>query len=158
MRPDCPASAKRKPVDVLIGAADEDHPRAHAGRAEDGLAVAFAPANRTVVGLQAKYLAVASRERLKGAPDVPTFKERGIDFQWEQYRGVVGPANMGDLPLKWWQETLKKVVATPKWQEQYIKRNLLTPVFWVGEEANEYLDGLRTKYQKALTDLGAVKK
>jgi putative tricarboxylic transport membrane protein len=107
---------------------------------------------------KAKYLAVASRERLKGAPDVPTFKERGIDFQWEQYRGVVGPANMGDLPVKWWQETLKKVVATPKWQEQYIKRNLLTPVFWVGEEANEYLDGLRGKYQKALTDLGAIKK
>jgi putative tricarboxylic transport membrane protein len=107
---------------------------------------------------KAKYLAVASKQRLKGAPDVPTFKEKGFDFEWEQMRGVVGPANMGDLAVKWWQETLKKVVATPKWQEQYIKRNLLTPVFWVGEEANEYLDGLRGKYQKALTDLGAVKK
>jgi putative tricarboxylic transport membrane protein len=107
---------------------------------------------------KAKYLGVASKERLKGAADVPTFKERGIDFQWEQYRGVVGPANMGDLAVKWWQDTLKKVVATPKWQEQYIKRNLLTPVFWVGEEANEYLDGLRGKYQKALADLGAIKK
>jgi tripartite-type tricarboxylate transporter receptor subunit TctC len=60
--------------------------------------------------------------------------------------------------VKWWQDTLRKVTETPKWREQYIKRNLLTPVTWVGEEANDYLDGLRGKYEKALADLGAVKK
>jgi len=107
---------------------------------------------------KAKYLAVASKQRLKGAPEVPTFKEKGWDFEWEQMRGVVGPANMGDQGVKWWQETMKKVTETKKWQELYIKRNLLTPVFWTGEEANEYLDGLRGKYQRALTDLGAIKK
>ncbi len=107
---------------------------------------------------KAKYLAVASKQRLKGAPSVPTFKEKGYDVLWEQMRGVVGPADMGDEPVKWWQDTLKKVTETTKWQEQYIQRNLLTPVFWTGEEANEYLDGLRAKYQKALTDLGAIKK
>jgi len=107
---------------------------------------------------KAKYLAVASNSRLKGAPTVPTFKEKGYDVLWEQMRGVVGPANMGDEAVKWWQDALKKVTETKKWQEQYIERNLLTPVFWTGEEANEYLDGLRSKYQKALIDLGAIKK
>jgi putative tricarboxylic transport membrane protein len=102
---------------------------------------------------KAKYLAVASKQRLPGAADVPTFKEKGFDFQWEQMRGVVGPANMGDEAVKWWQETLRKVTETKKWQDLYIKRNLLTPVFWTGEEANEYLDSLRSKYQKAMADL-----
>ena len=60
--------------------------------------------------------------------------------------------------IAWWQETLKKVVATRKWQEQYIKRNLLTPTAWVGEEANKYLDGLTGKYESALGALGAIKK
>jgi tripartite-type tricarboxylate transporter receptor subunit TctC len=64
---------------------------------------------------------------------------------------------MGDEAVKFWVATLKKVTETQKWQEQYIKRNLLTPVFWAGEEGNEYLDSLRAKYEKALKALGAIK-
>ena len=107
---------------------------------------------------KARNLAVAARKRLKDAPDLPTFAEKGMEFFWEQMRGVVGPAGMAPEAVAWWQETLKKVVHTPKWQEGYIKRNLLTPTEWTGEEANKYLDGLTGKYQTALTDLGAIKK
>ena len=107
---------------------------------------------------KAKNLAVAARKRLADAGDVPTFAERGYEFFWEQYRGVVGPADMTPEAVKWWQDTLKKVMDTPKWKEHYIKRNLLTPVAWTGEEGNKYLDSLNAKYEKALTDLGAIKK
>jgi putative tricarboxylic transport membrane protein len=107
---------------------------------------------------KAKNLAVAARKRLADAPDVPTFAEKGYEFYWEQMRGVVGPANMAPEAVKWWVDTLKKVVATKKWQEQYIKRNLLTPTAWTGEEANKYLDSLHSKYEQALHGLGAVKK
>src|SRR5436190_11759549 len=107
---------------------------------------------------KARNLAVASKKRLADAPDVPTFAERGYDFYWEQMRGVVGPANMSPEAVKWWVETLRKVTDTKKWKEDYIKRNLLTPTQWTGEEANKYLDGLREKYARALNELGAIKK
>jgi putative tricarboxylic transport membrane protein len=107
---------------------------------------------------KAKNLAVASRQRLKDAPDVPTFAEKGYPFYWEQMRGVVGPANMPPEALKWWVDTLKKVTETKKWQEQYIKRNLLTPTQWTGEEANKYLDSLHAKYEEALKGLKAASK
>jgi len=107
---------------------------------------------------KAKNLAVAARKRLKDAPDMPTFAERGFEFYWEQMRGVVGPAGMSPEAIKWWEDTLKKVTDSRKWQEQYIKPNLLTPVAWTGEDANKYLDGLNAKYEKALGDLGAIKK
>ena len=107
---------------------------------------------------KAKNLAVAARQRLKDAPDVPTFAEKGYEFYWEQMRGVVGPANMSPEAVKWWVDTLKKVVATEKWKTQYIKRNLLTPTDWTGEEANKYLDGLRVKYAQALQGLKAASK
>jgi putative tricarboxylic transport membrane protein len=106
---------------------------------------------------KAKNLAVAARKRLADAPDVPTFAEKGYEFYWEQMRGVVGPANMAPEAVKWWQDTLLKVTQTKKWQEQYIKRNLLTPTNWTGEEANKYLDSLHSKYEQALRGLGAVK-
>jgi putative tricarboxylic transport membrane protein len=107
---------------------------------------------------KAKNLAVAAQKRLKDAPDVPTFAERGYKFYWEQMRGVVGPANMPPEAVKWWQDTLKKVVATPKWQNDYIKRNLLTPTDWTGDQALKYLDGLHTKYEEALKGIKAASK
>src|SRR2546423_7117341 len=107
---------------------------------------------------KARNLAVASKKRLTDAADVPTFAERGYDFYWEQMRGVVGPANMAPEAVKWWQDTLKKVTDTREWKEDYIKRNLLTPTQWTGEEANKYLDSLQEKYAAALNALGAIKK
>jgi putative tricarboxylic transport membrane protein len=107
---------------------------------------------------KARNLAVAARQRLKDAPDVPTFAENGYEFYWEQMRGVVGPANMPPEAAKWWQDTLKKVVATEKWQKDYIKRNLLTPTDWTGEQALKYLDGLHSKYEEALKGLKAASK
>lgn len=117
--------------------------------------------NEIVAQIEAKKatnLAVASRKRMTDAAEVPTFAEKGYEFYWEQMRGVVGPANMAPEAVKWWQETLKKVTETKKWQETYIKRNLLTPTQWVGEEANKYLDSLNGKYEAALGALGAIKK
>ena len=107
---------------------------------------------------KARNLAVAAHKRMGGAPDVPTFAEKGFPFYWEQMRGIVGPANMAPEAVAWWQDTLKKVTATRKWQDDYIKGNLLTPTAWVGEEANKYLDGITGSYERALADLGALKK
>ena len=107
---------------------------------------------------KAKNLAVAAHKRMTDAPDVPTFAEKGYPFYWEQMRGVVGPANMAPEAVAWWQDTLKKVTATKKWQDEYVKRNLLTPTSWVGEEANKYLDGITSDYESALGALGGLKK
>src|SRR5512134_1591413 len=52
---------------------------------------------------KARNLAVAAKQRMKDAADVPTFREKGYDFLWEQMRGVCGPADMGAEAIKWWQ-------------------------------------------------------
>jgi putative tricarboxylic transport membrane protein len=179
-------AAKEKPNQLTVGGTGtntEDHIFTHLMEKAAGIKVKYVPfnsggevtaalmgghvdsavenPNEVVAQIEAgkaKYLAVASDQRLKGAPNVPTFKERGFGFEWEQMRGVVGPADMGADAVKWWEEALRKVSDSKKWREQYIERNLLTPVFWTGDQANKYLDGLREKYTKAFTDLGALKK
>ena len=107
---------------------------------------------------KAKNLAVAAHKRMVDEPSVPTFEEKGIKFFWEQMRGVVGPAGMSPEAVAWWQDTLKKVVSTKKWQDEYIKRNQLTATAWVGEEANKYLDGITANNESALAALGGLKK
>ena len=107
---------------------------------------------------KARNLAVAAHKRIADAPDVPTFEEKGYPFYWEQMRGVVGPAGMPPEAVAWWQDVLKKVTQTKKWQDDYIKANLLTPTAWTGEEANKYLDGITGPYESALGALGGLKK
>jgi putative tricarboxylic transport membrane protein len=107
---------------------------------------------------KARNLAIAAKKRLEDAPDLPTFAEKKMEFYWEQMRGVVGTGGMPPEAVAWWVDTLKKVTDTTKWKEGYIRRNMLTSVQWTGEEANKYLDGLNAKYEKALGDLGALKK
>ena len=107
---------------------------------------------------KARNLAVAAHKRMTDAPQVPTFEEKGYPFFWEQMRGVVGPGGMAPEAVAWWQDALKKVTATKKWQDDYIKSNLLTPTSWTGEEANKYLDGITANYEAALAALGGLKK
>ncbi len=174
-------AAKAKPGTLTVGGTatfTEDHIFTHLMEKAAGIKVKYVPfnsggevttalmgghidaavenPNEIVAQIEAKTarnLAVAAQKRLADAPDVPTFAERGYKFYWEQMRGVVGPANMDPAAVKWWQDTLKKVVGTKKWQDDYIKRNLLTPTDWTGEQALKYLDDLRTKYAAALAEM-----
>jgi putative tricarboxylic transport membrane protein len=179
-------AAKERPGQLTIagtGTNSEDHIFTHLLEQAAGIKVKYVPFNSggecttalmgghvdagvmnpneivaQVEAKKAKNLAVAAKQRLADAPDLPTFAEKKMDFYWEQMRGVVGTGGMPPEAVKWWVDVLKKVTDTKKWQEGYIKRNMLTPVQWTGEEANKYLDGLNAKYEKALADLGALKK
>ena len=180
------AAAKAKPGTLTVGGTgihNEDHIFAHLLEQAAKIKVKYVPfnsggevtaalmgghidagvmnPNEIVAQIEAKKatnLAVAAKKRMTDAADVPTFAEKGYEFYWEQMRGVVGPANMAPEAVAWWQDALRKVTTNKKWQETYIKRNLLTPTAWTGEEANKYLDGLIAKYESALGALGALKK
>ena len=180
------AAAKAKPGQLTLGGTgthNEDHIFAHLLEESAKIKVKYVPFNSggevtaalmgghidagvmnpneivaQVEAGKAKNLAVAAKKRMTGAPDVPTFAEKGYPFYWEQMRGVIGPAGMDPAAVAWWQDTLKKVTATKKWQDDYIKGNLLTPTNWTGEEANKYLDSITGDYEKALAALGGLKK
>jgi putative tricarboxylic transport membrane protein len=179
-------AARAKPGTLTVGGTgthNEDHIFAHLFEQAAGIKLKYVPFNSggevtaalmgghidggimnpneisaQVEAGKAKNLAVAARKRMTDAPDVPTFAEKGHKFYWEQMRGVVGPAGMAPEAVAWWQDALKKVTQTKKWQEEYVKRNLLTPTAWVGEEANKYLDGITGDYESALSALGGLKK
>jgi tripartite-type tricarboxylate transporter receptor subunit TctC len=41
-----------------------------------------------------KMLGISAEDRLSAYPDVPTFKEQGVDFVWNTWRSIVGPAGI----------------------------------------------------------------
>src|SRR5690606_37545511 len=62
-----------------------------------------------------KILAVTSDERLEELEDVPTFIEEGIDMVFPHWRGIMGPPDMTEEEIKYWDEKLSEMAQTPEW-------------------------------------------
>lgn len=59
---------------------------------------------------QVRILAVTGSDRLKVLPDVPTFKEKGIDLTLSLWRGIAVPAGTPEAVIKKLEEAMQKVV------------------------------------------------
>jgi tripartite-type tricarboxylate transporter receptor subunit TctC len=62
----------------------------------------------------ARILAVTSETRLKPWPEVPTFKEKGIDLVWGAWWGIGGPKGLPDKVLVVLKNALYKAVEDPQ--------------------------------------------
>ncbi|MEW9670536.1 Bug family tripartite tricarboxylate transporter substrate binding protein [Ammoniphilus sp. 3BR4] len=64
-----------------------------------------------------RVLAVTSSERLGGLlKDVPTMKELGLDAEFTIWRGVLGPKEMGEAEIAYWDEKFKALSETEEWK------------------------------------------
>lgn len=69
-------------------------------------------------GDQVRTLAVATEERVAAMPDVPTFKELGIDHVGGAYRGVAVPAGTPEDVMQRLSDIIGEINATPAFQQQ----------------------------------------
>ncbi|MYN14365.1 tripartite tricarboxylate transporter substrate binding protein [Pusillimonas sp. TS35] len=69
-------------------------------------------------GKNLRILGQASEKRSPLAPDVPTFKEQGIDLVFASERGLVGPQGMPADVTERLRGALKKIAENPEFQKQ----------------------------------------
>jgi len=102
-------------------------------------------------------LAVASRKRLAGMPDVPTFLEEGYDAVYEGFfRGVQAAPAIPPEAAAYYVELMRRVTQTPKWHA-YIKETMVTPAFMGGKEFGDFLVSQEEMAKRILTPLGMIK-
>lgn len=103
-----------------------------------------------------RALAVGSATRLGILKDVPTLKEKGVNVDFQMFRGIAAPAGIPDNVIKYWQDVLKKVVDSEKWKKDYVQRLGLTPAFAVGKDALAIAEAADKLYRQSLKDLGVI--
>ena len=83
-------------------------------------------------------------------PDAPTVEEEGYDAQLvAQVRGVMGPPDMPDEAVEYYQGVFEDTLATDSWKE-YAETNGLVTELRVGEEWGDYLAKQNAKVKEAL--------
>ncbi|MGH8666648.1 MAG: Bug family tripartite tricarboxylate transporter substrate binding protein [Burkholderiales bacterium] len=104
-----------------------------------------------------RVLAISGPKRLWGPfADVPTWKEAGVDMTASGWRGVLGPKDLPQPQVAYWQEVLRKVTQTPEWKQDLDKN------FWVDAYANaaetrRRLDREYAEIKQAMSALGMAK-
>ncbi|MFK5980534.1 MAG: tripartite tricarboxylate transporter substrate binding protein [Rhizobiaceae bacterium] len=69
-------------------------------------------------GGELKAFAIAAEERSKHLPDLPTFKELGVDMVYGIVRGVVAPKGTSQKVIDHWAAAIKKATEDPKVMSQ----------------------------------------
>ena len=92
-------------------------------------------------------LGVFSEERTDAAPDVPTFREQGLDLVFEKFFFYAFPKDTPAEIVEKFNSAVEKVVALPECQED-ISQFALTPEFVNQQDTQTYFDEMYDFYSK----------
>jgi len=104
-----------------------------------------------------RALAISAPQRMKDAPDVPTWKEQGYDVEISHWRGVWGPKDMPKEALDYWVDAFKKMHESATWK-QILTRNGWYPEYVAGADFQAALKAEEEKALKILQPLGILPK
>ncbi|MEX0416044.1 tripartite tricarboxylate transporter substrate binding protein [Bacillus sp. C30] len=63
-----------------------------------------------------KILAVSASKRLDRLPEIPTWKEQGIDVVFQHWKGVMGPKDMTEEEVAYWDDVIRRMVESDSWR------------------------------------------
>lgn len=63
-----------------------------------------------------KILAVSAPKRLDRLPEIPTWKEQGINVIFQHWKGIMGPKDMTEEEVAYWDGVIKRMVESESWK------------------------------------------
>lgn len=104
-----------------------------------------------------RMLAIGAPRRLAGdLAGVPTWKELGVDAEFELWRGLAGPKGMTRAQIQFWDDALGKVVRTEEWKND-LARFEMENVYRNSTDTARYWKAEHDEVKAVLTELGLAK-
>lgn len=107
---------------------------------------------------QVRALGVADNKRLGDFPDVPTFKESGVDMVSYNWRGIGGPPKLPKAVVDYWVDVLAKMRATDDWKKGYLAKVYQEDGWTVGDQLMTYVNKEHDEFKAVFEKLGMLKK
>lgn len=103
-----------------------------------------------------KILAVSSKKRLKELKDVPTWTEAGVDMVFPHWRGIMGPPDMSEKEIAYWDKKIGKMVQSEEWKT-VLENNDWEGFYKDSAETKTFLEEQAKLYEGLINDSGLVK-
>ena len=100
-----------------------------------------------------RVLAVTSAERVDALKEVPTLKEKGIDLEFTNWRGVVAPPGLSAQDKQVWIDAFTTMHESAAWKAELEKRGWVD-AFATGDEFGTFLKEQDTQVATLLQTLG----
>lgn len=110
-----------------------------------------------IEGKKLRALAVSADARLTSLPDVPTFKEKGLDITLAQLRGIVAPLNIDPEIVKYLESAFKKASESQAWKD-FLKTNGVQGTFLNAADYGKKSEQVNKTYEEYITKMGMAKK
>ncbi len=85
-----------------------------------------------------RLIAVATRERTKRFPDLPTAREQGVDVVLDKFRGIAAPKGQPAEVIKAWETAIPRVLEVAGFKQWYESAGLV-PQVMNHDEYNKFL-------------------
>ena len=122
-------------------------------------AMASAPSTlvEQIKGGKVRMLAVGSPQRLGGdLSGIPTWKELGVDANFELWRGFAGPRGLSRAQIQFWDDALGKLVQTEVWKSD-LARYVMENVYRNSADTARYWKAEHEEVKAVMTELGLAK-
>ncbi|HLQ97573.1 MAG TPA: tripartite tricarboxylate transporter substrate-binding protein [Candidatus Dormibacteraeota bacterium] len=84
---------------------------------------------------------------------IPSWQDQGIDYTFPHWRGIMGPADMTDEEIAYWDDTFSQMVETEEWKT-VLENNGWDDYYLNHEESVEFLEEQTQMYDELLKTAG----
>jgi tripartite-type tricarboxylate transporter receptor subunit TctC len=121
----------------------------------DAAAMTLSEAKKYYQSGKVKILAVSSEKRQSNFPEIPTWVEQDIDLVFSHWRGVMGPPDMSEEEIRYWDRVFYKMVQTKRWKE-VLDRHEWDSLYKSSQETRKFLDAQSKLYEQMMGETGAI--
>lgn len=112
-------------------------------------------ASAQLEGGKIRALGVSSPERIAGL-DVATYKEQGLDYTFDIWRGVMAPKDISAEALRYYENLFARMMETDDWKAATERLGWLD-AYQNSEEFGAFLDVQLDQFRAVLSDLGLLR-
>jgi len=103
-----------------------------------------------------RTLAVTAPQRMSGFPDVPTWKELGVDAVYGNWFGLIGPRAMTPAQVAYWDGVFLRLTRTEDWKRE-LERNYWSDFYMDSRQSRRFLDQQNEELRVLMTDIGLAR-
>jgi putative tricarboxylic transport membrane protein len=128
------------------------------GKNVEAIFLSLEEGNGLIQSGKAKPLAILSEKRRPepAFKDIPTAKEQGVNLVWTQFWGISCPPDSDLALVAWWEDKIRKLVASPGWTS-FLEKSHFTSEVKDSKTSMAFLKEQHGIYVSVLRDLGLSK-